>query len=99
MEKSIKRIIMAGEIAANWINKRTKQEHRMRVYSGTFDNLANLLRSFRDGKMAVSGISRIPDLGIIEKMEYIDVWSSDRDGMVRLAAWLDKRNIENTGVW
>jgi len=62
-------------------------------------NLPGLLRSFRDKKATMEGVPLIPDLGVKEHFESIEVWSSDHDALVKLKDWFEKRNLETTGVW
>ncbi len=76
-------------------------EHRFTVLLGTREirNLPGLLRSFRDGKIAMSDVPRITDLGVKEGFDFVNVWSQDRDGLVALKDWFEKRGFETTGVW
>lgn len=99
MEKSIKRIIMAKEVAGEWIRRRSSPEYRMRIFCGSSNNLFGLLKYFRDGNVAISGLDRVKDMGIKDHFEYVEVWSCDRDGMLKLSNWLSSKNIENTGIW
>lgn len=96
-----KRVIMARAVACRWIGKVAHEEYRFRVLYGAreFKNLPNLLRSFRDGKVAMTGLPAIPDLGIREDFDALEVWSSDRDALMRLAHWFEDRGMETTGVW
>ena len=64
-----------------------------------FKNLPNLLRAFRDNRVAVRGLLPIPDMGIKEEFDAVEVWSSDREALARLKDWFEKRNLETSGVW
>jgi hypothetical protein len=95
-----KRIVMAHNVARRWIGRVARVEYRIRVLYGAteFKNLTNLLRCFRDGKVAMKGLSRIADMGIKEDFDGIDVWSSDYDAMVALNTWFEERGLETSGV-
>lgn len=76
-------------------------EHRFTVLFGAREirNLPGLLRSFRDGKVAMADVPRITDLGVKEGFDSVEVWSSDRESLVALKDWFEKRGFETTGVW
>lgn len=99
--KDEKQVVMARNVAARWVGKFAKAEYRVRVLYGAkdFKNLPNLLRSFRDGKVAMSGIKVMPDLGIKEDFDGLEVWSSDHDALVSLNVWFEKQGFETSGVW
>ena len=95
------RVIMAKAVARRWLESRVHPEYRLKVYYGPREirGLTALLRSFRDAKLKVGSIDPIPDLGIKEGFDHFVVWSSDRDGLMELRDWLEKRGCETTGVW
>lgn len=97
---SEKRVVMAHNVARRWVGRVAKAEYRVRVLYGAteFKNLTNLLRCFRDGKVAMKGITKIPDMGIKEDFDGIDVWSSDHDAMVQLNEWFEAKGLETSGV-
>ena len=95
-----KRIVMAKEVARKWLRKRAKVECRFTVYStGKVRNLPNLLKSFRDAKVTIKDVPKIPDLGIKEKFDAVELWSSDRVSLLKLKDWLEKRGLETSGIW
>lgn len=98
--ESEKRVVMVHKVARRWIGRVARTEHRIRVLYGSFDlkNLVNLLRCFRDGKVAMKDIPKIPDLGIKEDFDGIDVWSSDYDALVQLNTWFEAKGLETSGV-
>lgn len=73
----------------------------MKVYYGARDMryLPGLLRSFRDEYLKVGSINPIPDLGIKEAFDHLEVWTSDRNGLMALKEWCERRGCETTGVW
>jgi hypothetical protein len=99
-QSSEKRVVMAHNVARRWIGRVARSEYRIRVLYGAteFKNLTNLLRCFRDGKVAMKGLPRIPDMGIKEGFDGIDVWSSDYAAMVQLDKWFEAKGIETSGV-
>lgn len=100
-----KRIVMAKGVAERWLKSHSAPEYRITVYeSGTskpIRNISNLLRSFRDGKARIAGISPIPDLGIgrEESAGTLTIWSSNHSELVKLDKWLTARGFLSTGIW
>lgn len=99
--KSEKRVVMARRVARRWLRKMARAEYRFQILFGAREikNLPGLLRSFRDGKIAMEGVPKIADLGIKEDFDAISVWSSDRERLIQLKNWFEKRGFETTGVW
>jgi hypothetical protein len=96
-----KKVFMARAVARRWLGKIAKSEYRLRVLYGAveYKNLPNLLRSFRDGKVAVKGVSLIADLGVKEDFDGIELWSSNREALQGLQGWFEDRGFETSGVW
>ena len=94
-------VVMTRKVTREWITRVAHAEYRFDVYLGTreYRNLPNLLRSFRDGKVAVGGLPQTPDLGVLETPDKITVWSRDHSGILALQTWFEKRGFETTGVW
>ena len=96
-----RRVIMAKRIAKRWIRKVAHAEHRFDVLLGAKEirNLPNLLRSMRDGKVVLEGVPRVASLGIAENFDTLTLWSENREAMVALKNWFEKRGFETTGIW
>lgn len=96
-----RRVVMAKRIAERWIRKVAHAEHRFDVLLGAREvkNLPNLLRAMRDGKVALEGVPRVASLGIQESFDSLTLWSGDREAMVSLKDWFEKRGFETTGIW
>lgn len=96
-----KRIIMARRVANEWLRRAIAPEYSFSVLYGAREirNLPNLLRSMRDGKVAMEGVPLISDLGISEGFDSVILKSSNRDSMISLKNWLESRGIETTGLW
>ncbi len=73
----------------------------MHIYYGAreFKNLPNLLRAFRDAKVKIASIDPIPDLGVREDFDAVEVWSSDRAAINTLQKWAEARGFDTSGVW
>lgn len=96
-----KRVVMSKTVAKRWVARIAHAEYRFKILLGTQEvkGLPGLLRSFRDRKVAMAGVEPLPDLGVKENFDYIEVWSSSHDGIVKLKDWFEKRGFETTGVW
>ena len=92
---------MARRVAAKWILRAAKAEYRFDVLASPIElrQIPNMLRSFRDGKVAVKGVTCIPDLGLKEEGDKITLWSKDRVAIMALKDWFEKRGFETSGVW
>jgi hypothetical protein len=101
MGNTIKKIIMTKQVAEKWLAKIASSEYRFMVLYGSYRirNLPDLLRSFRDKKVAMVGVKPIQDLGVKETFDGIEVWSKDKIGMLALQKWFEDRGFETTGLW
>ena len=101
LKKTETQVVMARSVASRWVRRVAKAEYRVRIMFGSKDlrNLPNLLRSFRDGKVAIKGLSPIGDLGVREDFDALEVWSGDHDAMSLLSKWAEARGFETSGVW
>ena len=100
-KKTKKEVVMVRRVAARWVSHMAMPEYRFRVLLGGREirNLPNLLRSFRDAKIAMAGIPPIRDLGIQENGDHLEVWSRQREHLLALSNWFEKRGYETTGIW
>ena len=92
---------MSRDVATRWLESKMTEESRLHLYFGPREirKFPNLLRSFRDGKVALSGVSPLPDLGIEEHFDFISVWSSDKEALKTLAKWCEDKGLETSGLW
>jgi len=96
---------MAKKVASRWLREAATPEYRLTVHemgpSKPTRKLANLLRSFRDGKAYLRGVEPISDLGIDEGelAGSLTIWSSNHGDLVALDEWLTVRGYETTGIW
>lgn len=99
---SEKIVIMAKDIAKQWLRKRVTDEYRVKIYSTQtvdFQALPGLLKSLREGKVRLGSVTQIKDLGVDVGFDYISIWSSERETLIQLKDWLEKRGFETSGVW
>jgi hypothetical protein len=98
---SERRVVMAKMVAARWLAAHSHPEYRLKVFYGPKEikNLPGLLRSFRDSKLRIGSVEPIPDLGIREEFDHFIIWSSNREGLIKLRQWFEERGCETTGIW
>lgn len=96
-----RRVIMARSVARRWLQSVAQAEYRIRVLYGSreYRNLPNLLRAFRDGKVALQGLPSVSDLGVKEDFDAVEVWSKNYDALRKLCAWFEKQGFDTTGIW
>lgn len=108
------RVVMAKEVASRWLSSVSHGEFRFTIFGlgtvGDTRKFASVLRSWRDGKSVLrtwsdgpgksaSSIASIPDLGVRELGDVLEVWSSDAQALRKLAAWVEARGLETTFIW
>jgi hypothetical protein len=100
-QKTVKRVDLAKKVASRWLEAAAKEEYRISVYStaSSSKNLPVMLRLFRDGRMKLGSVQPISDLGLKVAFDHLEVWSSNRECMIQLDSWLQKRGYETSGIW
>lgn len=101
MRPSVKRVAMVKRLASTWLSSNARPDYRITVYAGSenLQNLPGLLRAFRDGRARIASLDPIRDLGMEIGMDRVEVWSSNKEGLVALDTWLRKRGCDTTGIW
>ena len=96
-----KRVMMTKRVAERWLKAVMYPEYRFKVLYGSkdFRNMASLMHSFRDGRIAMQDVPRVADLGVKDGFDGLELWSKDHDGLLSLQAWYEKRGFETTGIW
>jgi len=96
-----RRVVMEKRIATRWLIRVACSEYRLTVFYGAkgSQNLANLLRCFRDGKVAMKGVPPLRDLGVRDHGDSVEMWGTHREAMIQLKDWFEKRGYETTGIW
>jgi hypothetical protein len=100
---------MAKAVAARWLLGLTHSEYRFSIFG--FANQAKAkkfaasLRSIRDqkhNKTAGEETARIPaiaDLGVKERGDTVEVWSSNVDALRKLAKWAEIVGLNTDFIW
>jgi len=97
---SERRVIMAKTLAKEWLQKNATAEYRFRVYhNGDSMAYVHLLRSFRDGRLRLAGVEKLPDLGVKEEVGGMTVWSSDWKSVMSLKDFFEKKGMETSWIW
>jgi len=96
---SARRVVMTKKVARQWLLKQARPEYRFRVFNPNAKDYPSILRSFRDGKIAMEEVHPLPDLGVKEDFEGFYVWSSDREALKTLQQWFAKRGLETNWIW
>lgn len=101
MPEPEKRVVMAKEVARRWLGRLASIEYRLKILYGVREikNLPGLLRSFRDSRVVLASVPCIDDLGVKEEFDFVEVWSSNREGLLKLRDWFESRGYETTGIW
>ncbi len=96
-----KRVIMAREVARKWLEKHSFAEYRFRVLlnGGDANAYASLLKGHRDGRVALTKVAHIPDLGVREEVGSLTVWSSNKQGMLSLRQYFTNRGMDTSWIW
>jgi len=95
-----KRIVMTRDVAARWVSRIAMPEFRLRIFhgSGEIRNIAAMLRTFRDGKTKLSGVTPVRDFGIRDIGDATEIWSGNRTALTQIQTWFESRGFETTGV-
>jgi hypothetical protein len=96
---SARRVVMSKEVAEKWLLQQAKPEYRVRVFNSNAKNYVGLLRSFRDGKVKLAGVSPLPDLGVKEDFDGFYVWSSNQEALKTLQCFFEQRGLETSWIW
>lgn len=96
-----KRVIMARGVARKWLEKNAFAEYRFRVLlnGGDAHTYSHLLKGHRDGRVVLSKVASIPDLGVQEEIGSLTVWSSNKQGMLSLLRFFAKRGMDTSWIW
>lgn len=91
---------MAKKLAKKWLTSHMAPRFKVRVFCNQDPKvLGSLLYSWRDGRMKLGSLEPLPDLGIRQGFDFIDIWSSDKKAMSQLISYLESTGHETTGVF
>lgn len=94
----VKSIVMVRKLAGQWLEEHAKEEYRFNIMASP-RYFGGILRSFRDGRLKLSKVNPIPDLGVEEMSESVQVWSSNREGLKSLERYFSKLGVETSWIW
>lgn len=108
-EPSSIRVAMVKSVANRWVHSFAKDEYRFTIFgvgnAGETKKFASLLRTWRDGKLSrrissgATSTEPIPDLGVREQGDSVEIWSSDLEGLRKIAKWAEERELETSFIW
>ena len=102
-QPSHQRVAMAKAGASRCVSDISRGEYRFSMFgfgtSGESRKFSSLLKSWRDGKVRVASLSPIPDLGVKDMGDHVEVWSSDQIGLAKLSKWVESRGLDSTFIW
>ena len=99
---------MAKAVADRWLDNLAHGEYRFTLFgfrnAGHAKKFASVLRSLRDrpvktGSSDSGRLAAVPDLGVRERGEFLEVWSSDVDGLRRIAKWAETSGLNSDFIW
>lgn len=98
---------MARQVAARWLSENSRQEFRFTAMAGMGKSEADVrlmvgsLRRFRDGKAEIALADPVLDLGVREIVgtNSVEVWSSNLEGLRKVARWIETRGFETDFIW
>ena len=98
---------MAKEVAARWLQGASRSEYRFSIFGFVHPmkakKFASLLRSIRNRRVIASSdvgsIPTIPDLGVKERGDTVEVWSSNVDGLRKLSKWAEQVGLNTDFIW
>jgi hypothetical protein len=104
---------MAKSVAARWLKSASRDEYRFVIFG--FQNhvkakrFASSLRVLRDKTQIREASSEsgdgfvnipvIPDLGVRERGDVVEVWSSNVESLRHLARWAEATGLNTDFIW
>ena len=101
---------MAKAIAARWLQGLARSEYRFSIFGfanqAKAKKFASSLRAIRNRQqrqdISTDDLVRIPaitDLGVRERGDAVEVWSSNVDELRKLAKWADAVGLNTDFIW
>lgn len=99
---------MAKVVASRWLADISKSEYRFNIFGfphpSKAKKLASSLRSLRDRQVRTGSEGKIrfpviPDLGVRETGDGVEVWSSNVDALRKLAKWAEDSGLNTDFIW
>lgn len=108
-DPSTVRVVMAKMVASRWLASIAKSEYRFNIFGFPHPvkakKFASSLRSLRDRQVQKGSgdgsfrIPVIPDLGVRETGDGVEIWSSDVDSLRKLAKWAEESGLNTDFIW
>jgi hypothetical protein len=101
------RVVMARSVADRWLRGHTRSEYRFTVFGfqspAKAKRFASSLRSIRDRQLRVSShpthLPVIADLGVKEKGDAVELWSSNVEALRKIARWAESAGMNTDFIW
>lgn len=103
------RVVMAKMVASRWLAALSKSEYRFNIFGFAHPSkakkFASSLRSLRDRQVRKGASEEnvrfpiIPDLGVRETGDGVEVWSSNVDALRKLANWAESSGLNTDFIW
>jgi len=101
---------MAKAVAARWLEGLVHSEYRFNIFGFAGQvkakKFASSLRAIRDRQQqreaSEDGMVHIPvimDLGVRERGDVVEVWSSNVDALRKLAKWAETVGLNTDFIW
>lgn len=98
---------MAKVVASRWLVAISKSEYRFTIFGFHHPvkakKFASSLRSMRDRQVQAGSagprVPVIPDLGVREAGDGVEVWSSDVEALRKLAKWAESSGLNTDFIW
>lgn len=95
---TVRTVVMAKEVTRKWVEKHASVEYRFQAFVSP-KYFGSLLRAFRDGRVKLSSVEPIPDLGVEEMSQGVQVWSSHVEPLRTLERYFSRMNVETSWIW
>lgn len=101
------RVVMAKSVANRWLHGLTRSEYRFTIFGFAHPSkakkFASSLRSLRDRQhkeaSASTSLPAISDLGVRERGDAVEVWSSNVESLRKLARWAETVGLNTDFIW
>lgn len=103
------RVVMARSVADRWLTGHTHSEYRFTIFGfqtpAKAKRFASTLRALRDRSQrrdASVGNVRVPpitDLGVRERGDAVELWSSNVEALRKIARWAESSGLNTDFIW
>jgi len=100
---------MAKMVASRWLAALCKSEYRFNIFGfphpSKAKKFASSLRSLRDRQVRKGDTGEgirfpiIPDMGVRETGDGVEVWSSNVEALRKLANWAESSGLNTDFIW